>query len=261
MTNNERGVAAHIAAQAVHEAAPVGKRQYFYRMTGCNAGGADDSDCICWHDEGTGPLVDEPDMIRSWREAPTAIDAEQVIAMSVGNTAKRIAGMEADKEFTEGRAAWRKLDDTTDGRVECSTYVRSLSLPANESSGLIGFNGVMPVGAFVIMGQDNKPMVTIRRDATIKLGEGVELESAAREFWIAVNKMGFALAPRVADAVAPARAAEILSHDELITLYNTMDGAAIIADKQPGDHGNLILEAYARRVIAAAVEKAAKVAA
>lgn len=51
-------------------------------------------------------------------------------------------------------------------------------------------------------------------------------------------------------------AAGILSHDELIMLYNTMDGAAIIADKQPGDHGNAILEAYGRRVIEAAVKKA-----
>lgn len=46
------------------------QRQYYYRVTGCNAREADAPDCICWHNEGTGPLVNDPDLIRNWRPAP-----------------------------------------------------------------------------------------------------------------------------------------------------------------------------------------------
>lgn len=35
-------------------------RQYFYRMSACKALGARAADCICWHDEGTGPLAYTP---------------------------------------------------------------------------------------------------------------------------------------------------------------------------------------------------------
>ena len=33
--------------------------QYYYKQTGCKASTAEDSDCICWHNEGTGPYKDE----------------------------------------------------------------------------------------------------------------------------------------------------------------------------------------------------------
>lgn len=44
-------------------------RQYFYRMTECKAGHATAPDCICWHDEGTGPLA-SGNGAKSWREKP-----------------------------------------------------------------------------------------------------------------------------------------------------------------------------------------------
>jgi hypothetical protein len=33
--------------------------QYYYKNDKCKADSARSKDCICWHDEGTGPLVDE----------------------------------------------------------------------------------------------------------------------------------------------------------------------------------------------------------
>lgn len=33
--------------------------QYYYKVIGCQAAEAHNRDCICWHDEGTGPYKDE----------------------------------------------------------------------------------------------------------------------------------------------------------------------------------------------------------
>lgn len=45
--------------------------QYYYKVDGCKATRADDPACICWHDEGTGPLASEihqrPYWARDWR--------------------------------------------------------------------------------------------------------------------------------------------------------------------------------------------------
>lgn len=46
------------------------KRQYYYQVTGCTAEDWKSKDCICWHDEGTGPRANEPEFIRSWRTKP-----------------------------------------------------------------------------------------------------------------------------------------------------------------------------------------------
>jgi hypothetical protein len=32
------------------------RNQYYYKVDGCKAPNSSDADCICWHDEGTGPL-------------------------------------------------------------------------------------------------------------------------------------------------------------------------------------------------------------
>lgn len=45
--------------------------QYYYRVTGCPAQSSTDPNCICWHDEGAGPLEstdNAPNM--SWRKKP-----------------------------------------------------------------------------------------------------------------------------------------------------------------------------------------------
>lgn len=44
--------------------------QYYYHSNYCQAKTAFEPDCICWHDEGTGPLKDTPDCIRHWRIKP-----------------------------------------------------------------------------------------------------------------------------------------------------------------------------------------------
>lgn len=64
--------------RATHTAAPADapRRKYYYRMDGCNAPNSHSPNCICWHDEGTGPLAKKPDLIRSWR-APAEDAREQ----------------------------------------------------------------------------------------------------------------------------------------------------------------------------------------
>jgi hypothetical protein len=44
---------------AVNQAKPVTvKRQYYYQVNGCPAESPDSKDCVCWHDEGSGPYPD-----------------------------------------------------------------------------------------------------------------------------------------------------------------------------------------------------------
>lgn len=45
-------------------------RQYYYRVNGCLAEDSSSETCMCWHDEGTGPLRDHPEEIGRWREKP-----------------------------------------------------------------------------------------------------------------------------------------------------------------------------------------------
>ena len=45
-------------------------RQYYYRVNGCLAEDSSSETCICWHDEGTGPLKDRPDRVHDWRDKP-----------------------------------------------------------------------------------------------------------------------------------------------------------------------------------------------
>jgi hypothetical protein len=50
------------------------ERQYYYQVSACKAASHRDKDCICWHDEGTGPLADEtessPRYACHWRDKP-----------------------------------------------------------------------------------------------------------------------------------------------------------------------------------------------
>lgn len=50
------------------------QRQYFYMVPGTDTSTGMESiyadDARCWHDEGTGPLADEPYLIRTWRAKP-----------------------------------------------------------------------------------------------------------------------------------------------------------------------------------------------
>jgi len=43
------------------------RRQYYYRANGCEAADSRAPDCICWHDEGTGPYADGRDEPLTWR--------------------------------------------------------------------------------------------------------------------------------------------------------------------------------------------------
>lgn len=61
--------AARAAVEGSRTGAPA-TRQYYYRVNDCEASESRDPACICWHDEGTGPLRDEPETIKSWRDKP-----------------------------------------------------------------------------------------------------------------------------------------------------------------------------------------------
>lgn len=47
-------------------------RQYYYKVDGCKAFSASDPNCICWHDEGTGPMPYAHGDTFSWRETAPA---------------------------------------------------------------------------------------------------------------------------------------------------------------------------------------------
>lgn len=48
-------------------------RQYYFRTNQCSAPSAWDRDCICWHDEGSGPLAGITPENSTWREKPVAV--------------------------------------------------------------------------------------------------------------------------------------------------------------------------------------------
>lgn len=52
------------------------KRQYYYRMNECKADHSDCPDCVCWHDEGTGPIAGREKKAVTWRTAPSVPSAE-----------------------------------------------------------------------------------------------------------------------------------------------------------------------------------------
>lgn len=58
-------------------------KQYYYGVTGCQAPSADSPNCICWHDEGTGPRpyvrYDTNNSPPRWRDKPNLpVEAEAV---------------------------------------------------------------------------------------------------------------------------------------------------------------------------------------
>lgn len=49
-------------------------RQYFYKVNGCPSENSSSPDCICWHDNGTGPMLSLPPAYgpTDWRDKPVA---------------------------------------------------------------------------------------------------------------------------------------------------------------------------------------------
>lgn len=71
----------HIRWSAMEAISPLARkkvRQYYYQVNGCKAKLSTDANCICWHDEGTGPLGDEKfnakyglgEIKLGWRDKP-----------------------------------------------------------------------------------------------------------------------------------------------------------------------------------------------
>lgn len=62
-----------IAARAI--GLPEAVRQYYYRSDACKVDDTKDPECKCWHDEGTGPLFNNPMTTiqpKTWRIKPAA---------------------------------------------------------------------------------------------------------------------------------------------------------------------------------------------
>lgn len=54
--------------------------QYYFRVSECKAKSATDPDCICWHDEGTGPFDNERhdrNDFLEWRTKPAGNNDER----------------------------------------------------------------------------------------------------------------------------------------------------------------------------------------
>ena len=68
------------------KAGPCRQRQYFFRVPECRAATAHAPDCICWHDEGTGPLADNPyGPPQGWRCKPNPKDWPEDFSHENGN--------------------------------------------------------------------------------------------------------------------------------------------------------------------------------
>ncbi|MFM0608721.1 hypothetical protein PQR05_29745 [Paraburkholderia sediminicola] len=143
---------------------------------------------------------------------------------------------------------------TVTGDVQCSGDV--------DATGGANFTGKLTIAAAPVLmpciqfnaGQQPNEVIRIMPNGTVELGEGVTLDAATRAFWDGVEKMGgarFALRTSL-----PQRAAKALTQAEMIAVYDGMKSEDVLANVEPGDHGNAILEAYGRRVIEAAVERA-----
>lgn len=65
-------------------------RQYYYKVDGCRASVANDEDCICWHDEGTGPHPKAGNEF-SWRDKPAACDRGEVQRLRDGEAVEVVA--------------------------------------------------------------------------------------------------------------------------------------------------------------------------
>jgi hypothetical protein len=56
-------------------------KQYFHKLNHCLATFAEDKNCICWHDQGTGPLPDKcwspDDTDSNWRDKPMTVNSTQ----------------------------------------------------------------------------------------------------------------------------------------------------------------------------------------
>lgn len=109
------------------------RRQYYFRSSGCYANFSGDPDCVCWYDEGTGPLsIDEqkrPNI--EWREVPrlsnssagTTTTANPERRSSPGHSEVKPDGNEGrsgevDREGG-GRTATARGDAVGAGRAEC----------------------------------------------------------------------------------------------------------------------------------------------
>ena len=90
-----------------HVGVEQAKRQYYYKVDGCPAKNSDSPDCICWHDEGTGPYAIN-DSSLMWRDAARA-PANSVTAPAATPSAASIA--------------WNALRDLTDPLGEAGVKI------------------------------------------------------------------------------------------------------------------------------------------
>lgn len=85
---------AHAVAEAAvkqHASVEV-TRQYFYRVNNCPTLDSNSPDCTCWHDKGTGPIKNNPEWVRTWRDKPRPQASAAVPEKKTGPIARTLEG-------------------------------------------------------------------------------------------------------------------------------------------------------------------------
>lgn len=112
-----------LEANKQQEAEP-GSWQYFHFDRACPSASAKNSNCICWHDEGTGPMENEKHSVSStveWRESPKPSAQPQVTEGIVEKYSELLYHV-ARKLPNESRhqTALRYIKNAESGEVRCS---------------------------------------------------------------------------------------------------------------------------------------------
>lgn len=105
--------------------------QYYYKVNSCHAINNSDCNCICWHDDGTGPYSDAvanvEDTDFEWREKPAvniSIDMYDVLYIYIRHTSEgrliRVVYSADAKEF-EDDPDWLNV-----GTISPRSFIESL---------------------------------------------------------------------------------------------------------------------------------------
>ena len=100
---------------SIPEPAPT-KNQYFYRMNECKALDANSPDCICWHDEGTGPCPDSDPVdgySLRWRVAGVSVEvgwfgclSDLTVPVNYAGDGPQYPGLPTPDLLIDGKPYW-----------------------------------------------------------------------------------------------------------------------------------------------------------
>jgi len=103
-------------------------KQYYYRTNNCKALQATDAECICWHDEGTGPFPNHRIGVHTcWRVKPQAnkavsdtpkTDAAYVASTGVGIYELFKESQDIERELNAANERIKRLEEAGDRLME-----------------------------------------------------------------------------------------------------------------------------------------------